>query len=405
MHSNYSTQVITVVGGTYREIDDDSLTHEVFGSGFRCCKYLLENSCKVKFHTSGNSEVENYLNENANAYENLSFTITPSPALITFKYSFALDNPSVFPGPPNIKKTSDINVDADDVIAYGLLESDCRIKSKRAVYDPQTAITPRKFSEFGTAEELVYIVNMGEASSIAESDDIDKIVEYFFKKEEVTAVIIKNGPYGATLYGGKKPYVIPSYITPQVHKIGSGDIFTASFAYYWMVKGLPFDVSASNASLSTAYFCDLQAYVDVHSLNLTSSYKETIPGNLSLKKIYLAAPFFTLADLILVEKVRNAFLAFGVNVFSPFHDVGLGIDKSVASKDLKGLDDADLVFCMLDHLDSGTLIESGYALAENKTIIGYHRTCNNDKLLMLSPGKFTLFDNLTTAIYHAIWNL
>lgn len=107
----------------------------------------------------------------------------------------------------------------------------------------------------------------------------------------------------------------------------------------------------------------------------------------------------------MIDKIRSAFLSFGVNVFSPFHDIGLGDETSIAKKDLEGIEKSDIIFCVLDNFDSGTLIESGYSLAKGKKIIGYHRTCNENQLLMLKPANILFYQHLTTAIYQTIWNL
>lgn len=41
--------MITVIGGTYREIDYDEIVIDIFGSGFRGSKFLLENGCTNTF--------------------------------------------------------------------------------------------------------------------------------------------------------------------------------------------------------------------------------------------------------------------------------------------------------------------------------------------------------------------
>jgi nucleoside 2-deoxyribosyltransferase len=108
---------------------------------------------------------------------------------------------------------------------------------------------------------------------------------------------------------------------------------------------------------------------------------------------------------MLIDQIRDAFLDFGVKVFSPYHDIGYGDDVTIAIEDLKGLNKADIVFAVLDGLDSGTFVELGYAMAKEKQIIGYHRTCEDSSLLMLSPSKIKQFKDLTTSIYQTIWNL
>lgn len=396
--------MITVVGGTYREIDYDDISMDIYGSGYRGCKFLLENECSVNYYTSGNDEVEKYLKEIAKVYTNFDFQLTESDDLITFKYSFALDTPNIFPNLLNIKKTKNIKVESDNIICYGMLESDFNINGKRVIYDPQTSFKPKKYSEFGVAEQLIFIVNMNEAKSISAQEDLEEIKKYFFNIENAYAVIIKNGPYGAKLFvNNNQEFEIPSFVTENVNKIGSGDVFTSSFGYYWMNKKLPLEECAFLASKSTSLYCDKKVYIDVQDFEYTFTAYKNI--NIKEKQIYLAAPFFSIAELILVDKVRNAFLEFGVKVFSPFHDIGLGNTESIAIKDLQGINDSDIIFCILDNLDSGTLIESGFSLAMNKKIIGYHRTCEDSELLMLKPGNSKIFKHLTTAIYQTIWNL
>ena len=396
--------MITVIGGTYREIDYDEIVIDIFGSGFRGSKFLLENNCIVDFHTTGNQETLLFLKENQKVYKNLSYNCKEYNDIITFKYSFSLDNPTIYPNLLNISKTEELNVKAENIIAYGMLETDFKLSGKKIVYDPQTSIKPNKFRDIGQAEELVYIVNMKEAQSLASSDDIEDIKSFFFKIEKATAFIIKNGPYGATLYYNHNEIKVPSYITENVNKIGSGDIFTASFGYYWIEKGLSFEESALNASKSTAYYCDKKVFVDICQL-LEFEYVEFDNKDLKNKQVYLASPFFALSELILIDKIRSAFLEFGVSIFSPFHDIGFGDDATIAKKDIEGIENSDIIFCVFDNLDSGTLVESGYSLAKGKKLIGYHRTCEESKLLMLKPGDLKVFTNLTTAIYQTIWNL
>lgn len=396
--------MINIIGGSYREIDYDDLSFEIYGSGFRATKFLLENKCPTKFNTVGNSLITNFLKENQKVYSDFEFECVENDELITFKYGFSLSQPMVFPNFLNIHKTKKIIADSDNIIAFGMLEAELQLKGSKVVYDPQTTANPKKFSEIGIADELIYIVNQVEAFSISSSTNIEEIKKYFFHYEKAKAFIIKNGPFGATLYTKGNELKIPSYVTENVFKIGSGDIFTSSFGYYWMQKGLSIEESAINASKSTAFFCDKKAYHDVLKIDCFE-YQEFKNQPLTTKQVYLASPFFSISELILIDEIRTAFLSFGVRVFSPFHDVGIGDNSSISKKDLEGLENSDIIFCVLDNLDSGTLIESGYSLAKGKKIIGYHRTCDFNKLLMLNSENVAFFNHLTTAIYQTIWKL
>ncbi|OOG75444.1 PfkB family carbohydrate kinase [Flavobacterium sp. A45] len=395
--------MISVIGGTYREINYDDISMDIYGSGFRCCKFLLENNCAVNYFTSGNDEVVNYLKENVKVYTNFKFECTKSDNLITFKYSFALDNPNIYPSILSLKRTENIQVINENIICYGMLESEFTANGKKVIYDPQTPIKPKKFSEIGKAEQLIYIVNLNEAKAISSCNDIEDMKNYFLNEEKAFAVIIKNGPFGAKLFYKDSVFHIPSFVTKNINKIGSGDVFTSSFGYYWMIKNLPLEDCAILASKTTSLYCDKKVYID--SLEFDYDFIEFDGNDLKNKQVYIAAPFFSIAELILIDKIRDAFLEFGIKVFSPFHDIGLGNDESIAVKDLEGIKNSDIIFCVFDNLDSGTLIESGFSLAMNKKIICYHRTCEDSELLMLKPGKAKIFQNLTTAIYHTIWNL
>lgn len=396
--------MINVIGGTYREINYDDISMDCFGSGLRSTKFLLENKCSVKFFTSGNKDTINHFREYQKVYSNFEFQCIPNEELITFKYSFALDQPTIYPNPSSISKTEEIKVHGGNVIAYGMLETDFKINGKKVIYDPQSTLNPISFSEIGEADELIYVLNLNEAQTLASSINIQEIKSYFFETERVLAFIIKNGPFGATLFYDDEEISIPSYITNNVSKIGSGDIFTSSFAYYWMIKKLPLEKSARYASKSTAIFCDKKVYIDC-SIPIKFKYKEFINKNLSQKQIYLASPFFSLSELILIDKIRTTFLDFGVKVFSPFHDIGIGDTIEIANKDVEAINDSDIIFCVFDNLDSGTLVEAGYSMGNEKKIIGYHRTCDENKLLMLKPGVVDIYNDLTTAIYHTIWNI
>ena len=157
--------MISVIGGTYREIDYDDVAMEIFGSGFRCVKFLLENKCAVEFSTTGSSEVSKFLAENKKVYKNFNFNCIDYDEFITFKYSFALDDPTIFPSILNIKKSNKIYLTGTNIICFGMLETDFSAKGNKVVYDPQTSIKPIKFKDIGTADELIYIVNLNEAIS------------------------------------------------------------------------------------------------------------------------------------------------------------------------------------------------------------------------------------------------
>lgn len=400
--------MIKIIGGTYEEINLDITTYNILGSGLRSLSFILENSKQdVEFFTRGNEKVAKHLSNYMGVYNNLHINISNSEHLLTFKYYFALDNPSIYPNPSTLKDIPILKASKGDFICFGMLDGDFEIDGNKVVYDPQTYLNPTKFSKRSNAKELIYVVNLSEAKSFANSSDMESILEFFFDEEKVKALIIKNGPHGAIIYLNKEEvYNIPAYKTDVVNKIGSGDIFTTAFAYYWFDYGeLSIQECALYASKTTAIYCDNETYEAYNIKASKFNYNELETKKINEKQVYIASPIFSLSEIVLVDKIRDSLIDLGVKVFSPYHDVGYGNEKLIAEKDIRGIDESDIIFCVLDGLDSGTLIELGYAMSKGKEIIGYHRTVNSGDLLMLEMAKIKYFNELTTALYQTIWSL
>lgn len=119
------------------------------------------------------------------------------------------------------------------------------------------------------------------------------------------------------------------------------------------------------------------------------------------KKIYIAGPLFSLHEKQFLELIVN-FLSKRIkgldserDFFLPHRDAGdLGIidekeepskKKDMFSKDLKFLDEVEIVIAVLDgvDVDSGTAVELGYAYSKKKKIFGVlsdHRAFKNSKI-------------------------
>lgn len=119
--------------------------------------------------------------------------------------------------------------------------------------------------------------------------------------------------------------------------------------------------------------------------------------------VYLAGPFFTLAQLWLVEQALADLKAMGLRVFSPYHEVGHGSADDVVQLDLEGIDKADLVFAIGDGLDSGTIYEVGYTCAKAKPVIFYCENETDENKKMMGGSGCTLCDDYATAIYQTLW--
>lgn len=68
-------------------------------------------------------------------------------------------------------------------------------------------------------------------------------------------------------------------------------------------------------------------------------------------KVYLAGPFFTLEEPWVVGQARRDLKAMGLDVFSPYHDVGLGTAEDVVKKTSK---DCATAMCILQSAMAST---------------------------------------------------
>ncbi len=199
---------------------------------------------------------------------------------------------------------------------------------------------------------------------------------------------------------------MPAFQTDTVWKIGSGDVFAANFALSWAMEGRGASESALHASQATAVYCDGRGFPELSMLKAFPA--QPIQASARWKdgrrpRIYLASPIFTLAQLWLVEQARENLQNFGLEVFSPFHDVGYGSANDVVQLDLEGIHMSDLVFAIADGLDSGTIYEIGYARAQGKPVVVYCENESNEDLKMLEGSGCVLCKDYVTSIYRSLW--
>lgn len=90
-----------------------------------------------------------------------------------------------------------------------------------------------------------------------------------------------------------------------------------------------------------------------------------------MKKIYLAAPLFSLAEQEFNNNLFESLKSAGYLVFLPQKEcTGLAVDK-IFNKCREGIDSAEIIIAILDgaDADSGTCWECGYGYAKGKHIV------------------------------------
>jgi hypothetical protein len=202
--------------------------------------------------------------------------------------------------------------------------------------------------------------------------------------------------------------------TLKVYKIGSGDVFSAAFAYAWLVEDQEPLAAAWFASRVAAGYvessrdrftaeeiADFQAEAYESHARHGSGARRAIPES----HIYLAGPFFSTAQQWLVDEVRGVLTDMGFHVFSPIHDVGAGPPDEVAPADLVALDSSGMVLALLNDVDAGTMFEVGYARAKKIPVVAVAEGVEATPLTMVLGSGCYVTNDLTTGVYAACWQM
>lgn len=395
--------MITVAGGIYYEQCMCPMWQELFGSGGRAATAIARLGGTAKLHTFADASTESVLRQRA-ALEGFAVDVQPIEQSLHFRYTHGLSKPAIHPAP---KDSSHLNIHEENVVRFGFLEGDCVVNTQRAVYDPQSSKDPLPFHHNGSrADHLALILNRSEAEALHGSAELSsaELAAALARSQHAEIVIIKMGPAGALLHHDAQTHFIPSFVTPRVWKIGSGDIFVASFAYFWLEQELaPLD-AATRASRATAYYCETMGFASQAELASYDPPSAAIPrASNQAPLVYLAGPFFSLAQLWLVEEARGQLLDMGLRVFSPVHDVGYGPAEDVVQKDLDAVHACDLMLAIGDGLDAGTIYEIGYARALGKPVVMYVENESEEDQKMMAGSHCIISKDFVTSIYQTFW--
>lgn len=404
---------ICVVGGAYGE-ECAYPARQVFrGSGGRAAAVLSSLGADVTLTTAVGSDLAPTF---ASIAQKLGYTLKAIHRSndIWFRYRHPLGHPAVYPA--SIPITSFASpVVADTAVVFGMLEGRPVVHAKRAVYDPQDGLASKPFDVDGsTADELALVMSFSEGKGLTGESNPEAMADQLIRRPSVSVVIIKCGPQGALVRTPGATNWIRAFPSKRVYKIGSGDVFSAAFAFSWLIEGGDALSSAWYASAAVAAYVEsAQDRFDSiqHSVfrqqasyalqNLTSTKPRTIPDT----QIYLAGPFFSTAQQWLVDEVRAALTDMGFRVFSPGHEIGIGPAREVAPADLLALGQSGLVLALLDGLDPGTVFEVGYARAHDIPVVAVAEAVDEPSLTMIIGSGCDVANDLATGIYAACWHL
>lgn len=398
--------MITIVGGVYRERCMRPAWDDIYGSAGRAATAIARFGGDAELHACVDSGTQIVLEARA-AAEGFKFNAIAAQSGVTFEYIHGLSTPDIR---CVTHHRLQFQVSAEKVLRFGMIDGTSVVDAEYAVFDPQNAEGPESFRANGSkAKHLALVLNLHEANLLLSGSSglpPQQIATELAKQENAEVVVIKMGPLGALVFDNGAISRVPAHRTDRVWKIGSGDTFAAHFALGWLDNSLPAHDAASIASIATAFYCENQGFPDKSllagfkpkALNPSERYRAGY-----VPKVYLAGPFFTLAELWMVGQARRDLLAMGLNVFSPYHDVGLGTAEDVVEKDLEGVRNCDVLLAIGDGLDSGTIYEIGYARALNKPVVFYAENESSQDKKMMEGSNCLITDDYVSAIYQIVW--
>jgi hypothetical protein len=388
-----------VVGGTYVERTDRPFREEIYGSGLRAAIALALLDPKLDFITGVDAESRVSAVHIAREYSvDAEWIERDEP--VRFRYFTPLSAPVISGRLASLERP--IVARGHAALVFGMIERPAReIEVDRLVFDPQQPGDILSLDVEGIkANRIAYVLNRAEAAAITRELVPEKAAISILEASHAEAVVVKCGAQGALVASRDGVDRIGAYPTERVWPLGSGDVFAAGFAHAWAVIGIDALAAARFGSKAAAYMCGGNRLPLPHDFGeWNPAHHEVAPQE---APVYLAGPFFTLAEQWLVELARTSLSGLGATVFSPLHDVGHG-GPQVAREDLEGLAKCRSVLAILDGADSGTWFEVGWAHRAGIPVIGYCEPQSQGELKMAVGNDIEVHTDLSTAVYRAIW--
>ncbi|NJL71560.1 MAG: carbohydrate kinase family protein [Candidatus Competibacteraceae bacterium] len=274
-----------IVGGLYQELCETPTWDAVFGSGGRAAAALTGVSPSIRLHTY---VAPGPATAAADALRCFGVRVEafPRAASIIFSYLHPLSNPHIEPPTVRIPQSPALRVTGEAVLRFGLLEGDAIVDADRAVFDPQTARRLASFRANGSrAGHLALVLNEGELRAVVQDGDLHSAARKVMADEQAEVLVLKRGVRGAlVLEGETDPCPVPAYRSSTVFKIGTGDVFSAWFAYLWAERGISAAEAADRASRAVAAYAQSRT-LPPPAVNLAALVIGDRPGRSGSKAI------------------------------------------------------------------------------------------------------------------------
>lgn len=384
---------VTVVGGAYREVCREPSVDRLLGSGLRAAATLADLDHSAELITCVDTSSRDELTAVAHTLR-VAVIATPRSGPVTFAY----DTPLHRPTPSEPAAAEPLCASGDVVLGFGMVETVWSAEASTLVVDPQHAPVS-DLLERCSADRVAIVLNEHESRRLTGVRN-PTAAAMALLTPPVQVVVVKQGALGGVVADRTGVEAFGAHPTPTVQPLGSGDAFSAGFTHAWACAGADPGEAARHGSRVAA----------AHSVTGSPQVTHFLEGvgdplpypDHGRPRVYLAGPFFDLGQRNLIQTSRRALQQVGVEVFSPWHDVGRGGDE-VAAADLDGLRRCHSVLALLDGTDSGTLFEVGWATRDGLAVVGFAELVDDHAWIMLRGTGTPVIADLSTAVYTAAW--
>lgn len=293
-----------IVGGFYRELSLVPEIDQIFGSGGRAAAILSKIANNVTLHTYSDNDSDIAEFEKKYAIKVKKYQ-RDDP--ITFSYFHPLST-------PHISKSENfqlpIKVNGEVVLRFGFIEGDSVVDADRVVFDPQTWKQKAIYSINGSkANNLIVVLNELELDHSTSANSLIEQAQELLELNKAEAIVVKRGVKGCfVLEKNGSKFSIPSYLSNKVTKIGTGDVFSAVFAFYWGVKKEPPSLAAELASKHVACFCE-SGGIDLNFQTIEKLLPIYVE---SFKPVTIFADQTGLGKRYILEEAKYLLLQFGI---------------------------------------------------------------------------------------------
>lgn len=373
-----------IVGGTYRELCEHPYWDRLLGSGGRAAYVFEKLSPGSHFYT--------YLSEGEkfDSLNNITIHTFQRSSRMVFAYFHPLSKPIIQPPLEDLHAQETIEVEGDIVLRFGFLEGDAKVKARKAVYDPQTWRYPSQFFENNSeCEELVVVLNELELINMMSIDDIDQAAFKLLEIKGTSAVIVKRGALGAIVYDKDKMiHSIPVYKSNCIFKIGTGDVFSAVFAFYWGEKNMSPSLAADLASRAVSIYTETRYF----EFNIDSLKKRVPIIKIGMRRIVILACKDSLGQKYMYEEAIYILKELGIET--------LNNDEVINVERLEEYSKSFAILVINTHLDKAQLNLLKVAI-ENSIPIVVLDEFSERKYSYLNPIFST--NDFSTAMYFSVW--